>query len=88
MFYDVKLGKVDIARGAMWFAAICGAVMILSGVMMLEYLGWHEAAKAIVQGLESAIINKTVTYDFARQMAGARKVKCSEFGDEIIKHLG
>ena len=62
--------------------------VILSGVMMLEHLGWNEAAAAIVKGLETAINNKTVTYDFARLMQGAKKIKCSEFGDEIIKHLG
>jgi isocitrate dehydrogenase len=62
--------------------------VILSGVMMFEYLGWQEVADAIVKGLEGAIAAKTVTYDFARQMQGAKKIKCSEFGDEIIKHLG
>ncbi len=62
--------------------------VILSGVMMLEHLGWQEAADAILVGLEKAIANKTVTYDFARLMDGAKKIKCSEFGDEIIKHLG
>jgi isocitrate dehydrogenase len=62
--------------------------VILSGVMMLEHLGWQEAANAILKGLETAINNKTVTYAFARLMQGAKKIKCSEFGDEIIKHLG
>jgi isocitrate dehydrogenase len=61
--------------------------VILSGVMMLEYLGWQEAADLIVHGLERAIAAKTVTYDFARQMEGATKVKCSEFATEIIKLL-
>ncbi len=61
--------------------------VILSGVMMLEYMGWQEAADAIVAGLEKAIAQKTVTYDFARQMEGAREVKTSEFGDAIIKNL-
>ncbi len=61
--------------------------VILSGVMMLEYMGWKEAADAIVHGLETAIANKTVTYDFARLMPGAHEVKCSQFGDEIIRHL-
>jgi isocitrate dehydrogenase len=56
--------------------------------MMLEHLGWQAAADAIVKGLEKSIGNKTVTYDFARLMEGAKKVKCSEFGDEIIKNLG
>jgi isocitrate dehydrogenase len=62
--------------------------VILSGVMMLEYLGWQEAADLIVRGLERAIGAKTVTYDFARLMEGATKVKCSEFANEMIKHTG
>ncbi|MCB0417496.1 MAG: isocitrate dehydrogenase (NADP(+)) [Bdellovibrionaceae bacterium] len=61
--------------------------VILSGVLMLEHLGWQEAADAIVRALQAAITQKTVTYDFARQMEGAREVKCSEFGDCIIKNL-
>src|SRR6187431_2349272 len=62
--------------------------VILSGVMMLEYMGWQEAADLIVRGLEKSIGNKTVTYDFARLMEGAKKVKCSEFGTEVIKNMG
>jgi isocitrate dehydrogenase len=62
--------------------------VILSGVMMLEYMGWQEAADLIVNGLEKAIGAKTVTYDFARLMEGAKKVKCSEFATEMIKHMG
>ncbi len=62
--------------------------VILSGVMMFEYLGWQEAADLIIKGLNDAIGAKTVTYDFARQMEGAKKIKCSEFADEIIKNLG
>ena len=62
--------------------------VILSGVMMLEHLGWQEAARAIITGLERSIAAKTVTYDFARQMEGATQIKCSEFGDAIIKNLG
>ncbi|MBN2520342.1 MAG: NADP-dependent isocitrate dehydrogenase [Bacteroidales bacterium] len=61
--------------------------LILSGVMMYEYLEWREAASLIVKGMEKAIKNKTVTYDFARLMEGATKVKCSEFGREIIKNM-
>ena len=61
--------------------------VILSGVMMLEHLGWQEAADLIYKGLEQAIDAKTVTYDFARLMEGATKVKTSEFADEIIKHM-
>jgi isocitrate dehydrogenase len=62
--------------------------VILSGVMMLEYMKWQEAADLIVRSLEGAIAAKTVTYDFARLMEGAKKVKCSEFGTEMIKHMG
>jgi isocitrate dehydrogenase len=61
--------------------------VILSGVMMLEHMGWLEAADLIYKGMETAIANKTVTYDFARLMEGAKEVKCSEFADEIIKHM-
>jgi len=61
--------------------------VILSGVMLLEHLGWQEAADLIYKGMETAINNKTVTYDFARLMDGATEVKCSEFADEIIKNL-
>lgn len=61
--------------------------LILSGVMMLEYLGWKEAADMITNGLEAAISSKQVTYDFARLMDGATEVKCSEFGDVIIKNM-
>jgi len=61
--------------------------VILSGVMMLEYLGWNEAAALIVRGLEDAIKAKRVTYDFERQMEGATKLKCSEFGDEIVRKM-
>ena len=61
--------------------------VILSGEMMLRYMGWTEAADAIIAGLDKAIANKRVTYDFARLMEGATEVKCSEFADEIIKQL-
>ena len=61
--------------------------VILSGVMMLEYMGWQEAADFIVNGIEGAIGNKRVTYDFHRLMEGATKLKCSEFGDEIITNM-
>jgi len=61
--------------------------VILSGVMMLEHMGWQEAADLIYKGMDLAIQNKTVTYDFARLMEGAKQVKCSEFADEIIKHM-
>jgi isocitrate dehydrogenase len=62
--------------------------VILSGEMMFRYLGWNEAADLIIQGIERAIAARTVTYDFARMMEGAREVKCSEFGDAIITHMG
>ncbi|MBK5278976.1 MAG: NADP-dependent isocitrate dehydrogenase, partial [Bacteroidia bacterium] len=61
--------------------------VILSGVMMLEYMGWKEAADLIVKGLEGAISSKRVTYDFHRQMEGATLLKCSEFGNEVVKNM-
>jgi isocitrate dehydrogenase len=61
--------------------------VILSGVMMFEYLGWQNVADSITQGLEKAIGSKKVTYDFARLMEGATELKCSEFADEIIRNL-
>jgi isocitrate dehydrogenase len=61
--------------------------VILSGVMMLEHMGWNEAAALIVRGLEGAIAKKRVTYDFERLMTGATKLKCSEFGSEIILNM-
>ena len=61
--------------------------VILSGEMMLRYMGWGEAADLIVKGLEGAIEAKTVTYDFERLMEGATKVSCSEFGRRIIAHM-
>ncbi len=61
--------------------------VILSGEMMLRYMGWTEAADLIVKGMEGAIKARTVTYDFARLMDHATEVKCSEFGDAIIKHM-
>ena len=61
--------------------------VILSGAMMLEYMGWQEAADLIYSGLEKAIASKRVTYDFERLMEGATLLKCSEFGTEIIKNM-
>jgi isocitrate dehydrogenase len=61
--------------------------LILSGVMMLEHLGWQEAADLVVQGLESAVAHKTVTYDLERQMQGAKLVSTSGFGDAIIRNM-
>jgi isocitrate dehydrogenase len=61
--------------------------VVLSGEMMLRYLGWTEAADLILKGLNGAIGSKKVTYDFARLMEGATEVKCSQFGDNIIAHM-
>ncbi|MCG0314521.1 MAG: NADP-dependent isocitrate dehydrogenase [Calditerricola sp.] len=62
--------------------------VILSGEMMLRYLGWTEAADLIIKAMERTIANKTVTYDFARLMDGAKEVKCSEFGSLLIENMG
>ncbi len=62
--------------------------VILSGVLMLEHMGWQEAADLIVKGIEGAISAKTVTYDFERLMEGATLLKCSEFGKAIVEHMG
>jgi len=61
--------------------------VILSGEMMLRYMGWTEAADAIITAMDRTIAQKTVTYDFARLMEGAKEVKCSEFGDALIRNL-
>ena len=61
--------------------------VILSGEMMLRHLGWGEAADLIIKGMNGAIAAKTVTYDFARLMEGAKEVKCSEFGKAIVEHF-
>ena len=61
--------------------------VILSGVMMLEYMGWQEAADLIINGIEKSINNKTVTYDFHRLMKGAEKVSCSGVGKAIIDNM-
>jgi isocitrate dehydrogenase len=61
--------------------------VILSGEMMLRYMGWFEAADAIIAAMDKSIGQKTVTYDFARLMPGATEVKCSEFGDVLIRNL-
>ncbi len=66
--------------------------MILSGEMMFRFMGWTEAADLIIKGMNGAIGAKTVTYDFARLMnqegvAGVKEMKCSEFGQEVIKHM-
>ena len=61
--------------------------VILSGEMMLRYMGWHEAADAVITAMDRTIAQKTVTYDFARLMEGATEVKCSAFGDALIGNL-
>ena len=61
--------------------------VILSGVMMFEYMGWNDVAKLIVRGLENAIKSKRVTYDLARQMPGSSEVSTSDFGNQIIKGM-
>ncbi len=61
--------------------------VILSGALMFEYMGWHEAAKLIETALAKTIQQKTVTYDFARLMEGAKEVKCSEFGQAMIGNM-
>ena len=61
--------------------------VILSGEMMLRYMGWSEAADLIVQSMDATIQKKTVTYDFARLMGNIEPIKCSEFGDELIKNM-
>ncbi|MFD0051039.1 NADP-dependent isocitrate dehydrogenase [Actinomycetes bacterium NPDC127524] len=61
--------------------------VLLSGVLLLEHLGWNEAANLITASVEKTIESKVVTYDFARLMDGATEVKCSEFADELIKNL-
>ncbi|WP_341534587.1 isocitrate/isopropylmalate family dehydrogenase [Proteus mirabilis] len=60
--------------------------IIIMGIM-LRHMGWTEAADLIIKGMEGAIEAKTVTYDFERLMDGAKLLKCSEFGDAIIKHM-
>jgi isocitrate dehydrogenase len=61
--------------------------VILSGVLLLEHLGWNEAADMVIKSVEKTIASKVVTYDFARLMEGATEVKTSEFGDELIKNM-
>jgi isocitrate dehydrogenase len=61
--------------------------VVLSGEMMFRYMGWTEAADLIIKGMNGAIGAKSVTYDFARLMEGAKEIKCSEFGDALIAHM-
>jgi isocitrate dehydrogenase len=67
--------------------AINPGSLILSGAMMFEYIGWNEVGESIKKALEKTISQGIVTYDLARQMEGAKKVKCSEFASAIIENL-
>ena len=93
-------GNINYATGHAVFEATHGTApkyadldkvnpgsVILSGEMMLRYMGWTEAADAIITAMDRTIERKTVTYDFARLMAGATEVKCSEFADQMIRNL-
>src|SRR3989344_1161959 len=62
--------------------------IILSAEMMLRHMGWNEAADLVIKGMNGAIQARTVTYDFARLMKGAKKVSCSAFGDALIRYMG
>ena len=61
--------------------------VVLSGEMMLRYLGWNEAADLIIKGMDGAIASRKVTYDFARLMDGATEMSTTQFGDAIIEHM-
>jgi len=61
--------------------------LILSGVMLLEHLGWKEAAESIQEALTETVTQRTVTYDLARQMEGATEVKCSQFAEAIVGNM-
>ena len=61
--------------------------VILSGVMMFQYLGWHEAAELVFRAMEATVLQKTVTYDLERQMEGATLLKCSEYGEAIVMNM-
>jgi len=93
-------GNINYATGHAIFEATHGTApkyanldqvnpgsVILSGEMMLRHMGWNEAADLVIKGMDGAIGAKTVTYDFHRLMEGATLVKCSGFGDAIIKHM-
>jgi isocitrate dehydrogenase len=94
-------GNINYATGHAIFEATHGTApkyadldkvnpgsVVLSGEMMLRHMGWTEAADKVIQGMDGAIASKRVTYDFARLMDGATEVKCSEFGDNVIAHMG
>jgi isocitrate dehydrogenase len=94
-------GNINYENGAAVFEATHGTApkyagldkvnpgsLILSGEMMFRYLGWKEAADLVIQGMNAAIKEKIVTYDFARLMEGAREVKCSDFGRAVADRIG
>jgi len=94
-------GNVNFATGHAVFEATHGTApkyanldrvnpgsVVLSGEMMLRYMGWDEAADLVIRGVDGAIGSRRVTYDFARLMEGATEIKCSAFGDNIIAHMG
>ncbi len=89
--YDTGIGVFEATHGtAPKYAGqdkVNPSSVILSGVMMLDYMGWKKAGKIIEKGIKGAIKSKKVTYDFERLMKGAELLKCSEFGDEIIKNM-
>jgi len=89
--YDTGIGVFEATHGtAPKYAGqdkVNPSSVILSGVMMLDYMGWKKAGKVIEKGIKGAIKSKRVTYDFERLMKGATLLKCSEFGDEIIKNM-
>jgi isocitrate dehydrogenase len=93
-------GNINYATGHAVFEATHGTApkyagldkvnpgsVTLSGEMLLRHLGWREAADLVISGIDGAIGSKTVTYDFARLMDGAKEVKCSEFGQAVISHM-
>ena len=89
--YDTGIGVFEATHGtAPKYAGqdkVNPSSVILSGVMMLDYMGWAKAGKLIEKGIKGAVKAKRVTYDFERLMKGATLLKCSEFGDEIIKNM-
>lgn len=93
-------GNINYATGHAVFEATHGTApkyadldqvnpgsVVLSGEMMFRYMGWTEAADLIIKGMDGAIGQKTVTYDFARLMEGAKQVKCSEFADAVVSKM-